>query len=202
MWQSLRRREFKVFRVLSIITVILFSPSLLAAEQTRYISDNVFTYIHGGPSTQYRIVGSVEAGQAITFLGETQGDYSKIVDHKGREGWVQTDFISSSKSFRVQLPEVQAELSRVQEKLANLSSESGNAQDTIEKLKEQLANAEKDLAKVTSERNKAANELNKLQNNEQYEMLQQGGLIAGAGLLMGVILAYLPRPRRRQKNRW
>ncbi len=191
-----------MFRVLSIIAVMLLSPSLLAAEQTRYISDNVFTYIHGGPGTQYRIVGSVEAGQPITFLGETQSDYSKIIDHKGREGWVQSDFISKNKSFRVQLPEVQAELTNVQDKLDGLSSESGDAQKTITQLKSQLAHAEQDLETVTNERNEAASELSKLKNNEQYEMLQQGGMIAGAGLLVGVILAYLPRPRRRQKNRW
>nr|WP_275658995.1 TIGR04211 family SH3 domain-containing protein [Shewanella sp. Isolate11] len=181
---------------------MLLSPSLFAAEQTRYISDDVFAYVLGGPSTQYRIVGSVEAGQPITYLGETQGDYSKIVDHKGREGWVKSEFIASSKSFRVQLPEVQAKLDSVQADFDKLSNQTGDDQQLISQLKSQLSRAEQQLETATRERNKATSELAKLQNNERYEMLKQGGLIAGVGLLLGVIIAYLPRPRRRQKNRW
>ncbi|MCE9677658.1 TIGR04211 family SH3 domain-containing protein [Shewanella sp. AS1] len=191
-----------MLRLLSTLAMMSLSFNLLAAEPNRYISDNVFTYVLGGPSTQYRIVGSVEAGQPVTFLGETQGDYSKIVDHKGREGWVQTEMLSNTKSFRIQLPEVEAKLESIQSKYADLKNQSSDGQQLISQLKSQLANAEKQLASVTSERNKATSELAKLRNDDRYELLKQGGMIAGAGLLIGVIIAYLPRPRRRQKNRW
>ena len=131
-----------MLRLLSLVALMLLSPSLLAAEQTRYISDNVYTFLHGGPGTQYRILGSVEAGQPVTYSGETQGDYVKIVDHKGREGWVDANLISSEKSFRVQLPEVQAKLDQVQAELAQVTADSNDSAQIIRQLRSQLATAE------------------------------------------------------------
>lgn len=191
-----------MLRLLSIVALMLLSTTLLAAEQTRYISDNVYTFLHGGPGTQFRILGSVEAGQAITYLGETQGDYVKIIDHKGREGWVDANLVTSSKSFRVQLPEVEAKLAQVQSELDTLINESSNSTQLIRQLRSQLATSEQALAEASSERDSATRELAKIQNNERFEQLKQGGMIAGIGLILGVIIAYLPRPRRRQKNRW
>ncbi|GIU24483.1 TIGR04211 family SH3 domain-containing protein [Shewanella colwelliana] len=191
-----------MLRLLSLVALMLLSPSLLAAEQTRYISDNVYTFLHGGPGTQYRILGSVEAGQPVTYSGETQGDYVKIVDHKGREGWVDANLISSEKSFRVQLPEVQAKLDQVQAELSQVTADSNDSAQIIRQLRSQLATAEESLSIASNERDSATRELASIQNNERYEMLKQGGMIAGAGIILGVILVYLPRPRRRQKNRW
>ena len=182
--------------------MMLLSPTLLAAEQTRYISDNVFTFLHGGPGTQYRILGSVEAGQPITYLGETQDDYVKIIDHKGREGWIDGKLVSSDKSFRVQLPEVEAKLEKVQAELNELKAQTSNSDQTTRQLRSQLATAEEQLSIASNERDSAVRELTQIQNNERFEQLKQGGMIAGIGLILGVIIAYLPRPRRRQKNRW
>ncbi|QLE86849.1 TIGR04211 family SH3 domain-containing protein [Shewanella sp. Scap07] len=191
-----------MLRLIALVVMMLLSPSLLAEGQTRYISDKVYLYLHGGPGTQYRILGSVEAGQPVTYLGEEQDDYAKIIDHKGREGWVNADLISSSKSFRVQLPEVQAELETVQAQLAELTqSSSGDAQQ-ISQLRSQLAQSNTALEQASNERDTATRQLANLKNDERFEFLKQGGMIAGAGLLVGLILAYIPRPRRRQKNRW
>ncbi len=181
---------------------MLLSPSLLAEGQTRYIADKVYLYLHGGPGTQYRILGSVEAGQPITYLGEEQGDYAKIIDHKGREGWVVADLISSEKSFRVQLPEVQAELTSVKSQLDELTQASSGDAEQISQLRAQLAQSNQALEQASNERDSATRQLANLKNDERFEFLKQGGMIAGAGLLVGLILAYIPRPRRRQKNRW
>ncbi|QYJ87930.1 TIGR04211 family SH3 domain-containing protein [Shewanella mesophila] len=181
---------------------MLLSPTLLAAEQTRYISDNVFTFLHGGPGTQYRILGSVEAGQPITYLGETQDDYVKIIDHKGREGWIDGKLVSRDKSFRVQLPEVETKLETVQAELDELIAQTNSSDQTIRQLRSQLASAEEQLSTASNERDSAVRELAQIQNNQRFEQLKQGGMIAGIGLILGVIIAYLPRPRRRQKNRW
>ena len=39
------------------------------------------------------------------------------------------------------------------------------------------------------------------EQDEQYRWWREGGTIAGVGLLLGLLLPYLPRPRRR-KDRW
>ena len=185
-----------------IAGMMLLSPSLLAANQTRYISDDVYIYLHGGPGTQFRILGSIEAGQQVTSLEEAQGDYSKIIDHKGREGWIQTKMLSKSMSLRVQLPAIQAELEKTKAELESALSSSDNNAAELSQVKAQLSAAKKALDSASSERDNAKAKLANLQKNERFEMWQQGGLIAAGGLLLGIILVYLPKPQRKPKNRW
>jgi SH3 domain protein len=191
-----------VLRILALVGLILLSPSLLAAGQTRYISDDVFLFLHGGPGTQFRILGSIEAGQEISSLGETQDGYTKVIDHKGREGWVETKMISAQTSFRNLLPEVQAELTKTKAELKQVVDSSDTSVQDLQRVKSLLATAEKSLAQASQERDRATNKLANIQKNERFQMWQEGGIIAVIGLLIGVILVYLPRPRRKQKNRW
>ena len=191
-----------MLRILALVGLMLLSPSLLAAGQTRYISDEVYLFLHGGPGTQFRILGSIEAGQAISVLGETQGDYTKVIDHKGREGWVETKMISAEKSFRKLLPEVQAELAKTKAELEQVTESSDTNVQDLQRVKSLLAQAEKSLAQASQERDRATQKLANIQKNERFQMWQEGGIIAAIGLLIGVILVYLPRPRRKQTNRW
>ncbi|MCL1058757.1 TIGR04211 family SH3 domain-containing protein [Shewanella gelidimarina] len=191
-----------MLKILTIVGALLLSPSLFAANQTSYISDDVFIYLHGGPGTQFRILGSVEAGQKITLLGETQGDYSKIIDHKDREGWVQTKLLSSAVSLREQLPLVQAELVQTKADLTNALTTTDSSVQELSQIKTQLAQAQKSLASASQERDSAQAKLANIQSNERFQMWQQGGFIAAGGLLLGIILVYLPRPQRKPKNHW
>ena len=191
-----------MFRLLTLVGMMLLSSNLLAEGQSRYISDNVFLYLLGGPGTEFRIVGSIEAGQPVTLLNETQGDNSKIIDHKNREGWVQTNLISSTQSFREQVPALTAELAQTKAKLTEVLGSTNNHADEVAELKTKLSELESNLATTTQERDKLKNALDSSAQDERFELWRQGGLIAGMGLLVGIILVYLPRPQRRSKKRW
>ncbi len=52
--------------ILLLVCAVVTTPA--KAEQVRYISDNLFTYMHRGPGTQFRIMGSVNAGTKVTLL--------------------------------------------------------------------------------------------------------------------------------------
>ncbi|WP_298772767.1 TIGR04211 family SH3 domain-containing protein [uncultured Shewanella sp.] len=191
-----------MLRLLTLVGLLLLSPSLLAANQTRYISDDVYLYLLGGPGTQYRILGSVEAGQSVTFLSETQGDYSKIIDPKGREGWVETKLLTKEESLRFKYPKLQKELEDTKVKLTqSLSSNETNTQD-LSDAKAQVAKLKAILETTTDQRDEANAKLDHIQANERFEMWKEGGIIAGIGALVGMILIYMPRPRRRNKNKY
>ncbi len=191
-----------MLRILTLVGMMLLSPNLMAESQSRFISDNVFVYILNGPGTEYRILGSIEAGQPITVSGETQGDYSKIVDHKGREGWVQTNLISSSPSFRVQVPALTNELAEAKAKLDQALNSTDNHADEVVELKAQLSELEASLSQMQQERDSLKVAADTTAQEAQFTLWREGGLIAGAGLILGVILVYLPRPQRRKKDRW
>ena len=191
-----------MLRMLTLVGMMLLSPNLLAEGQPRYISDNVFLYILNGPGTDYRILGSIEAGQPVTLLGETQGDYSKIIDHKGREGWVPTNLISSTPSFREQVSTLTNELNETKAKLAEVLSSTNKHSDEVDELKAKLSEAEAMLNKTTQERDNLKVAVDRSAQEAQFALWREGGLIAAAGLVVGVILVYLPRPQRRNKKRW
>lgn len=191
-----------MLRLLTLVGMMLLSSNLLAEGQSRYISDNVFLYILNGPGTDYRILGSIEAGQPISLLGETQGDYSKIIDHKGREGWVPTNLISSTPSFREQVATLTNELNEAKAKLAEVLNSTGNHTDEVAELKAKLSEAEAMLSKTTQERDSLKVAVDRSAQDAQFALWREGGLIAAAGLIFGVILVYLPRPQRRNKKRW
>ncbi|ARD21080.1 TIGR04211 family SH3 domain-containing protein [Shewanella sp. MMG014] len=189
-----------VFRMLTIVALLLLSKGLMA--QTHYITDDVFIYIHGGPGTQYRILGSIEAGQTITLLNETQNEYSKIRDHKNREGWVKSDLIETGTSLRNRLPLLEAELAKTKTTLSQLDQSSESVAQELTSANNQIASLQSELSRVTNERDSSNQQLQSIKDNAQSKMWQQGAMIAGLGALIGIILVYLPRPQRKQKSRW
>lgn len=191
-----------MLRLLTLVGMMLLSSNLLAEGQSRYISDDVFLYLLGGPGTEFRILGSIEAGQPITLLNETQGDYSKIVDHKGREGWVQSNLISSTQSFREQVPALTNEVSQLKTQLAETLNSTDNHSGEVAELKVQLNALQDTLNKTIQERDNLKIAVDRSAQDARFELWREGGLIAAAGLIIGVILVYLPRPQRRNKKRW
>lgn len=64
-----------------LICMVLFS--MLAAPtfaQDRYIADKLFTYMHSGPSNQYRILGSIDAGEKVKLIEvNKESGYSQLL---------------------------------------------------------------------------------------------------------------------------
>ncbi|MDP5147314.1 TIGR04211 family SH3 domain-containing protein [Shewanella sp. ULN5] len=191
-----------MLRVIHFFALILLSMGAHAQASTHYVSDDVFTYIHGGPGTEFRIIGSVEAGQPITFNGKTEGDYSQIIDNKNREGWIRSDFVTDKPSFRTRFPEMEKELIQVNEQLNSISLNTDNAAQDLELANQKVTELQAALKTALTERDTARAKVNNDKDEQQFKMWQQGGIIAGIGALIGIILVYLPRPQRRKNSRW
>ena len=52
--------------IITVLFTLLAAPAALAAD--RYISDDLFTFMHSGPNNTYRIMGSVNAGEKVKLL--------------------------------------------------------------------------------------------------------------------------------------
>ena len=183
--------------------MLLFTSScLFAQEPAHYISDDVFIYIHGGPGNEFRIIGSVEAGQPITKLGNTEGDFTQIIDHKGREGWVLASLVTDKPSYRERFPKLEAQLKQANEQLNQITQGTDNTEEYLQLANDKVAELNTTLATVTKQRDAAESKVQQVADNQRYQMWQQGGLIAGIGALIGIVLVYLPRPQRRNKSRW
>ncbi|AZG33708.1 MULTISPECIES: TIGR04211 family SH3 domain-containing protein [Shewanella] len=192
-----------MLRVLSILIFLLAPSGVFAAQApTRFISDDVYTFIHGGPGTEFRILGSVEAGQPITLLDNTDGDFTQIIDHKGREGWVLTSLVTDQPSFRERFPEMEAQLKQANEQLNQITQNTDNTEEYLILANEKVTELNAALTIAVKQRDEAELKVQQGVDNRRYQMWQQGGLIGGMGALIGIILVYLPRPQRRKNSRW
>jgi SH3 domain protein len=206
----------KGFTVKKLISFVLFA--MLAAPaafaQDRYIADKLFTYMHSGPNNSYRIIGSVDAGQKITFLqANKQTGYTQIQDNRGRKGWVESKFVTSQESMALRMPKLEKELAEVKAKLANArqsadsekaglisSLDSRNTQ--ISELEQNYSEISQQLTSVQTENRELRAKLDTQKDDLLLKYFMYGGGVAGLGLLFGLILPHLIPRKRKSPNGW
>ncbi|MBY3788921.1 SH3 domain-containing protein [Photobacterium carnosum] len=194
-----------------LLCFTLISP-IANAEQTHYISDNLFTYLLKGPGSQYRIVGSVNAGSPVTLLEKDNG-YSRITDTKGRTGWIESKFISTDLALQERLPVLETELTTVKAKLVEALSTNDNKHSNLNSAlaqrNSQINTLETRNTQLQNELTIAQDEVRSLRakiDTQKDDLLMKwftyGGLVAGVGLLLGLLLPHITPRRRKRTNGW
>ncbi|HDL6937230.1 TPA: SH3 domain-containing protein [Yersinia enterocolitica] len=196
------------------LTVLSLTLSLSAyAEEKRYISDELDTYVHSGPGNQYRIVGTLKGGDEVTLISVNDGtNYGQIRDSKGKTTWIPLDQLSETPSLRVRVPDLEQQVKTLTDKLANIDNSWNQrtaemqqkvaASDSViselqkenESLKNQLIVAQKKVSAVNLQ-------LDDKQRTIILQWFMYGGGVAGIGLLIGLVLPHLI-PSRKKNNRW
>ncbi len=83
-------------QLFSALAVLMMLAVPAAHAKDNYISDELFTYMHSGPGTQYRIIGSVDAGTKVTVVDTNRNEgYSQVIDDRGRKGWVESKYVTN-----------------------------------------------------------------------------------------------------------
>ncbi|MBL0466533.1 MULTISPECIES: TIGR04211 family SH3 domain-containing protein [Aeromonas] len=198
-------------RALLGILICLCAQQALA--DTRYVSDNIFTYIHNGPGTQYRILGSVKAGEPLEVKAVNgEAGFTQVVDGRGRDGWIKSSELQSQISLREQLPQVEKERDELKARLQNLN---GDNEKRFAEKDGQIAAQSKEIAALKAQLASQGEEMNNLKeqndaltqsyDNQEHDMQMdwfiRGGAMVGAGILLGILLPMLPR-RRSRGDRW
>ncbi|WP_298719588.1 TIGR04211 family SH3 domain-containing protein [uncultured Oceanisphaera sp.] len=198
-----------------LVVLLCYLPWLGAAEAAnRYISDNVYTYLHSGPSNQFRIIGTVNAGEPVEQLDhDAKTEYVQIRDAEGRTGWVNGDFMQTEESFRSRLPLLEEELTNTKQMLASVDERHElDMQDKTTRLlqQEQELNLMHDQfnelrqqhAKLESENQRLSSLMDDKEHKMRLDWLLNGGMVAGAGILFGILLPMIPLRRKRNQSRW
>jgi SH3 domain protein len=202
----------------SLIT--LFSLSIQAKE-TRYISDDVNIFMHSGPGTQYRIVGTVEAGEAVTFLQlNAESKYAQITTRKNKTAWIDAKLLSRKLSLKVRTPRLQAELAKTKAALAKINNKNSAAlsqltdanrdvltekeadltakANTIASLSAENTALTEEAVRLRVENESLAKRLDTKEEDEQHRFFMLGALILALGLIAGLIIPSLNL--RKKKN--
>lgn len=203
--------KFKRFSTLLLISLSIASFGAAAAE-IRYISDDLITYLRGGPSDNHRITGAINAGEKVQLVSvNNDTKYAQITDAKGRTAWIPLSQLSTEPSLSEKVPALEQQVKDLTDKLANIDSswnqrtaemqqKVSSSDGIINELKQENQKLKEDLAAAR----KSVSDISLQLDDKQRTIIQQwfmyGGGVAGLGLLLGLILPHLIP--RRKKDRW
>ncbi|WP_159654934.1 TIGR04211 family SH3 domain-containing protein [Vibrio atypicus] len=198
--------------VFLVLATLVAAPTALA--QDRYIADKLFTYMHSGPNNQYRIIGSIDAGDKVRLLSTNkESGYSQIQDARGRKGWVESKFVTSQESMALRLPKLEKELAETKEKLANARSTSDQEKaglvESLATRNRQISELEQGYSDMSQQLSSAQEEVRSLRaklDTQKDDLLLKyfmyGGGVAGLGLLFGLILPHIVPRKKRSPSGW
>lgn len=197
---------FSIFKNSLLLLILL--PVISYAQQTEqqgdrkpaFISDSLPVYLHSGPSNQYRIIGSVNAGQSVIYLGEDrETGYAQIQD-EARTGWLPKQYIKYTPGMSAQLEALQASqdeqnalVSSLQHERDQLAQQLNDALTEQQQTQQQLQQANQAYEQIKSQ-------LNSVQASIWQDPMIIGSAILVLGLLLGLCLPLL-WPKRRN-DRW
>lgn len=197
----------------TLLLLVMISLATSANAVTRYVSDKLYTFIHVGPGTKYKILGSVRAGDHLQLIqNKKQDGFIKVKDSKGRTGWINARFVSKQMGVKERLTNLEIKHAKLN---IQVRTEKDQATLDISSLTKKVKTHSAQVSELKSSNQKLTEELEryKVLNNdlngrldtEKTDLLIRwftyGGMVAGLGLLVGLIIPSL-MPIRRKKNRW
>ena len=192
----------------ALLSAVLLGASTQAFAAD-YIAENLSTYMRKGAGNQFKISGSIQAGEPVTVL-DKKDNFVLIRDSRNREGWVLASEISQTASPRELIPQLQQEAQTLTAKLKNMDSD---WQRRTAEMQRRSQDAEKQSSNLFEENAQLKRELEIVKNkNRNLEIMQDaekrtiaiqyfiyGGSVLVVGLLLGLIIPII-LPKRRSRN--
>lgn len=139
-------------RFIPLLTLLTLLCTPLAAQETRYISDDVFIVLHAGPGANYRWLGRLIPGtELVEQRRSTDGNWAEVRTRRGTLGWVQAEYLASEPPAQARLPAVVRQLEDAQRDGADLRRNLAAAQAERDALRAQLDESSAALQRVSEE---------------------------------------------------
>ncbi|MDP2644312.1 MAG: TIGR04211 family SH3 domain-containing protein [Desulfobacterales bacterium] len=205
-----------------ILMTVLFSA--LVQAETRYVSDLMRITLRTGAGIDYKIIDMLQSGTELEILQPGE-QWTLVRTSNGKEGWVLTRFITTTKPATLELKSLREGHNTVKSQAAKLLDENKSLKSENEKLSAQFSTTQKkfdelyeshetlkresaEFFNLKSNNQKAVSQLTaqtkKLQKYEEdLNRLQMHHniqwFLSGAGvLIIGFVIGYnVRRPRRR-----
>jgi SH3 domain protein len=192
-------------RKLSVLAFGLCSTLAQAAPvegKTQYIADDVAVTMREAPRSDSTIRAQLRSGMKITVLQSLGPEsFAQVRLDDGREGWIPARMIQSEPAAKDRLAPVQAELRQSRERVATLERELATAREAVAKAAPalQLAEDNEKLQALMAEKERAVEELKRQYSEEESrrKTLMVGAGLVGGGVVLGLVLPWFGRSRRR-----
>jgi len=198
------------FRQILVSFSLLFCAVISAQAQENgssknkqgFIIDDLSIYMHTGPGTNYRILGTINAGSEIKITGKSDKGYSEIIDNKNRKTWIETKYLTTKPGLRYVVAELNGKIASSSDYTNQLDGEVNELRSSVEILSKdkeelsiQLTQVERQL-KVT---------LTKVKDQDAKILTQRfynGAIVLGVGLLLGLIIPRFFARRKSSMESW
>jgi len=181
------------------------------SDSNAWVTDELSTYVRSGPTDGYRIVGTLSAGEQVEVL-ETNGDYSRVRGDDDEAVWILSEELQQTPSASEQLPELESQVESLTEELDGINEEweqrVASMRETLDAREQRIDELETRNDQLGSDADESSEKVRSLEarlDTQEEDLLLRyfmyGGGVAGAGLVVGLIVPHLPR-RRKKRDRW
>ena len=194
-----------VKKILVVITLFFSSITLVQAQGPKqgFISDDLTIFMHAGPGTNYRILGTINAGAKIQTTGKSEKDYSEIIDDKNRLTWVETKYLTTKPGLRFVVTELNGKVAQTNGYTNQLDGEVNELKSAIELLNQDKTQLQQQLSKVQLQLKKTATKVKDQDTNIKKQWFFNGAIVLGIGLILGLILPrFFTRRRNSSMENW
>ena len=193
-----------------IFAALLFPCAFIASAEGNntnqlpkaYIADDLFIYMHSGPGTNYRILGSINAGEEVSVTGVERNGYTEIVDSRSRNTWVETKFIQQKPGMRFIIAELNTQVANEQEAQQTIRAELEDTRNTLVDVQSQLAEAKNQLKSTQTELTDVSSQLKTQDLEIQKFWFFTGAMVLGIGVILGLVLPRLVAKKRSTMESW
>ncbi|MBL4822781.1 MAG: TIGR04211 family SH3 domain-containing protein [Colwellia sp.] len=204
--KAVKQKIKQIFVSFTIIFCAVLSAQAQESSSSKnkqgFITDDLSIYMHAGPGTNYRILGTINAGSEITTSGKADKGYSEIVDDKNRITWVETKYLTSKPGLRFVVAELNG-------KIASSSNYTNQLDGEVNQLRSSVEILSKDKEKLLTQLKKVEQQLkitmSKVKDQDTKILTQRfynGAIVLVVGLLLGLIIPRFFARRRSSMDSW
>lgn len=165
-------------------------------QEIRYISDELFIFLHAGPGRDFRIVGSINAGTTISLLQvDREAGYAQIQDDRERIGWVESKFVSRTPSIRAALEEASEKVETQQEEIRLMQDRMNRALGDLAISEQQKIALNRNLTKTLEQNAELERSILQKGRSDQMQWFTRGTVLALISVLIGYFLGLFSRKK-------
>lgn len=123
-----------------------------AAEETRYISDELMVPLRSSPCNTCKIIHyGIKAGTKLSLLEVNDEQWAKVVTPKGQEGWLPSRYLVSQQIAKYRIADVEKQLADLKKKNQQLANELKQKSQNLDQLQTQFSDTNEQKMNVANE---------------------------------------------------
>ncbi|GGB95272.1 hypothetical protein GCM10011352_21690 [Marinobacterium zhoushanense] len=183
-----------------LLLALLGTLTTTAYAEPAHIADDAYVFMNSGPSDQYRINGRVNSGEPVVIL-DRKNNYIQIRTESGRVGWVPDSLIEPGPSDLVRMPKLESDLAEARKRIEAQKKEIEILQSSAQSRRQESEESQARVSELEKEITSLKSQIANMDQSNLIRWLTHGGLVALGGVLLGLLVPYLPK-RRKPRNDW